>query len=61
MTDAFAPSGIDGTEGTDVADGSHELLSRLRIIEEQPLPTRADAYAALHDELAVRLESAPPR
>jgi hypothetical protein len=42
-------------------DGAQELLSRLRIIEEQPLPTRADAYAALHDELAARLESTPPR
>lgn len=37
----------------------HELLSRLRVIEEQPLAARADAYAALHDELAARLESGP--
>jgi len=37
----------------------HELLSRLRVIEEQPLATRANAYAALHDELAQRLESGP--
>ncbi|MCG7417087.1 MULTISPECIES: hypothetical protein [Microbacterium] len=34
-----------------------ELIGRLRIIEEQPLETRAEAYAAVHDELARRLES----
>ncbi|MFT4233650.1 MAG: hypothetical protein QM607_01375 [Microbacterium sp.] len=33
-----------------------ELVSRLRVIEEQPLAARAEAYAALHDELAARLE-----
>lgn len=38
-------------------DADAELISRLRIIEEQPLDARADAYAALHDELARRLES----
>jgi hypothetical protein len=37
-------------------DDGHELISRLRIIEEQPLAGRAEAYAALHDELARRLE-----
>ncbi len=47
MTDAAQP-------GAD-----HELLSRLRVIEEQPLATRAAAYASLHDELAQRLESGP--
>lgn len=35
------------------------LIDRLRLIEEQPLDTRADAYAAVHEELARRLESAP--
>lgn len=35
------------------------LVSRVRIIEEQPLAERAEAYAALHDELARRLEQAP--
>jgi hypothetical protein len=38
-------------------DADAELIGRLRIIEEQPLAARADAYAALHDELARRLES----
>jgi len=36
-----------------------ELVSRLRVIEEQPLTTRAAAYASVHEELAKRLESAP--
>ncbi len=40
-------------------DADRELISRLRVIEEQPLADRADAYAALHDELARRLEAAP--
>lgn len=36
-----------------------DLLSTLEVIEEQPLAERANAYAALHDELARRLESGP--
>ena len=36
-----------------------ELISRLRVIEGQPLPERADAYAALHDELARELDTTP--
>ncbi len=35
------------------------LVSRVRVIEQQPLAQRAAAYVALHDELARRLESAP--
>ena len=44
---------------TDDGDGREELVSRVRIIEEQPLAQRAASYAALHDELARRLEQAP--
>ncbi len=33
------------------------LLSRLRLIEDQPLADRAGALAQLHDELRARLES----
>lgn len=33
------------------------LLSRLRVIEDQPLEDRAAALAQLHDELRTRLES----
>lgn len=40
----------------DPADG---LWSRLRLIEGQPLESRAAAYQALHDDLVRRLESAP--
>lgn len=36
-----------------------DLLSALEVIEGQPLSERAAAYAALHDELARRLESGP--
>lgn len=39
--------------------GEGGLVSRVRIIEGQPLADRAAAYASLHDELARRLEQAP--
>jgi hypothetical protein len=32
------------------------LLSRLRVIEDQELPTRAGSFAQIHDELQRRLE-----
>jgi len=32
------------------------LVSRLRLIEDQPLNSRASAFAQLHDELQHRLE-----
>ncbi|MBO3664551.1 hypothetical protein [Microbacterium stercoris] len=35
------------------------LLTRVRIIETQPLADRAAAYATLHDELSRRLDQAP--
>ena len=35
---------------------SNALLSRLRVIEDQPLDDRAEAYVQLHDALRVRLE-----
>ncbi len=35
-------------------------MSRVRVIEGQPLASRAAAYASLHDELARRLDQAPP-
>lgn len=50
-----AYSGTVSEETTDApTDG---LWSRLRLIEGQPLSDRAEAYVALHDELARRLES----
>ncbi|GAA3777546.1 hypothetical protein GCM10022240_31130 [Microbacterium kribbense] len=36
-----------------------ELISRLRVIEGQPLSERAEAYVALHDRLARELDSGP--
>ncbi|AAT88574.1 hypothetical protein Lxx06150 [Leifsonia xyli subsp. xyli str. CTCB07] len=38
------------------------LLSRLEVIEGQPLAERAEAYANLHGELSARLDAgdAPP-
>ena len=56
-----------GTESTDTdraaserAAGSEEtnaLLSRLRLIEDQPLESRAVAFAQIHEELHARLDS----
>lgn len=37
-----------------------DLISALEVIEQQPLDTRADSYAALVEVLARQLESAPP-
>ncbi len=54
-----APSDTGGVERPVELDEAPELLSRLRVIESQPLAARADAYAALHEQLAARLESGP--
>jgi len=35
----------------------NELLSRLRLIEDQPLEARAEAFAQIHEELHAVLES----
>lgn len=42
-------------------ESTRELMERLRVIENQPLAERAAAYAAVHDELARRLEAGPSR
>jgi hypothetical protein len=36
---------------------SNALLSRLRLIEDQPLESRAVAFAQIHEELQSRLDS----
>jgi hypothetical protein len=46
-------------QGAPPNDERADLLSRLEVIEAQPLPTRAVAYEGLHDALARRLESGP--
>ncbi|OUE22442.1 hypothetical protein BFL36_10130 [Clavibacter michiganensis] len=40
----------------DVEDVAEELVSRLELIEGQPLGERAASFALLHDELRTRLE-----
>jgi hypothetical protein len=47
-----APTGGAG----DDRDVAEELVSRLELIEGQPLDERAAAFALLHDELRTRLE-----
>ncbi len=42
------------------AEEKDALWSRLRVIEGQPLPERAGAYAAMHEEISRRLDSGPP-
>ncbi len=37
-------------------DETDALLSRLRVIEDQPLETRAASFAQINDELQARLE-----
>jgi hypothetical protein len=37
-------------------DDSDALLSRLRVIEDQPLERRAEAFVQLHEELRATLE-----
>jgi hypothetical protein len=45
----------------DEVDGEPSaLLSRLRVIEDQPLASRATALAQLHDELKAELEAGDP-
>lgn len=42
----------------DISADGDGLVSRLRVIEDQPLESRADAYTALHAELKAVLDSA---
>ena len=56
MSDPIDADGSDTPEGP----GSEEtdaLLSRLRLIEDQPLADRAEALSQLHEELRTRLEA----
>ena len=42
-------------------DEPSAFVSRLRVIEDQPLETRAEALAQLHDELRSMLEAGDAR
>ncbi|MFU8947555.1 hypothetical protein ACLRGF_12585 [Mycetocola zhadangensis] len=39
-----------------IGSSDDALLDRLKLIEDQPLEARADAYAQLHEELRLQLE-----
>lgn len=45
------------TEGEYAIEPDEALLSRLALIDERPLESRAAAFRQLHDELRVQLEA----
>jgi hypothetical protein len=47
--------------GSVLDDDGDALLSRLKVIEDQPLETRAEQLAQVYDELRQALESGDPR
>jgi hypothetical protein len=47
---------VAAPESVDDHDVAEELVSRLELIEGQPLGERAASFALLHDELRARLE-----
>jgi hypothetical protein len=47
---------VSDTEDTSSTEETDALLSRLRVIEDQPLESRAAAFAQVYDELQARLE-----
>jgi hypothetical protein len=46
----------DQTAAAESVDDASALLSRLRVIGDQPLPSRATAFAQIHDRLQATLE-----
>ena len=48
---------VTDTESTGSSEETNALLSRLRLIEDQPLESRAVAFAQIHEELQARLDS----
>lgn len=44
------------TERHEESTDADSLMSRVRVIEAQPLARRAEAYSALHTEFSARLE-----
>lgn len=50
------------SESGDASDGEGDaLLSRLKVIEDQPLETRAEHLAQVYEELRATLESGDAR
>ena len=54
--DGQQTEGAGGAEGAGTAGADDALVPRLNLIEDQPLASRADAYAQMHDELREELE-----
>jgi len=52
-----AGTGEPGTDRPAASDETNALLSRLHLIEDQPLESRAVAFAQIHEELQSRLDS----
>ena len=53
--------GVTHTTAPDGSDETDALLSRVRVIEDQPLETRAAAFGQVHDALQSRLEGGDSR
>jgi hypothetical protein len=48
---------VSDTANSETDSDTNALLSRLRLIEDQPLEARAVAFAQIHEELQSRLDS----
>lgn len=54
--DAVRPDAVRPEQVRLEGPGTDALVSRLRVIEDQPLENRASAFAQIHDELQSALE-----
>jgi len=55
-TEPLAVSAVPSAVSAEPRSEADALLSRLRVIEDQPLESRAAEFTQLHDELQHRLE-----
>jgi len=56
MTPEMSPD-VDADTPATSGDDASALLSRLRVIEDQPLESRAAAFVQIHDRLQSTLEA----
>ena len=56
QADGAIGAGANGANGGGTTGTDDALVPRLNLIEDQPLASRADAYAQVHDELRDELE-----
>lgn len=56
MADDLGNQDDVGSASAGSTDDSGALLSRLRVIEDQPIEQRASAYVQIHDRLQSTLE-----